>query len=82
MSDLHNKYFRPLERLLSTELVGIDAFREATGLSRKWLAIMEDWGVITHGVRDREPIYSRDDVIIGRLMVDMESPGLRPQRRL
>jgi hypothetical protein len=38
VSDLHNTYFRPLERLLSTELVGIDAFREATGLGRKWLA--------------------------------------------
>ena len=34
VSDLHNKYFRPLERLLSTELVGSDAFRDATGLGR------------------------------------------------
>ena len=41
VSDLHNKYFRPLERLLSTELSGSDAFREATGLGRKWLAIAE-----------------------------------------
>jgi hypothetical protein len=54
VSDLHNTYFRPRERLLSTELVGTDAFREATGLGRKWLAIMQDWGVITHGARDRE----------------------------
>jgi hypothetical protein len=65
--------------LLSTELVGIDAFREATGLGRKWLAIMEEWGVITHGVRNREPIYSRDDVIIGRLMVDMDRLGFGPK---
>jgi DNA-binding transcriptional MerR regulator len=79
VSDLHNKYFRPLERLLSTELVGSDAFREATGLGRKWLAIMQDWGVITHGVRDREPVYSRDDVIIGRLMVDMDRLGFGPK---
>jgi len=79
VSDLHNKYFRPLERLLSTELVGCDAFREATGLGRKWLAIMEDWGVITHGVRDGEPVYSRDDVIIGRLMVDMDHLGFGPK---
>jgi hypothetical protein len=79
VSDLHNKYFRPLERLLSTELVGSDAFREATGLGRKWLAIMEDWGVITHVVRDSEPVYSRDDVIIGRLMVDMDRLGFGPK---
>jgi DNA-binding transcriptional MerR regulator len=79
VSDLHNKYFRPLERLLSTEPVGSDAFREATGLGRKWLAIMEDWGVITHGTRDHEPVYSRDDVIIGRLMVDMDRLGFGPK---
>jgi hypothetical protein len=78
VSDFHNKYFRPLERLLSTELVGTDAFREATGLGRKWLAIMQDWGGITHVMRDREPVYSRDDVITGRLMVDMDRLGFGP----
>lgn len=78
-SDLHNKYFRPLDRLLSTEIVGGEAFRQATGLGRKWLAIMEEWGVITHRVRSGRPVYSRDDVIIGRLMVDMDELGFGPK---
>jgi DNA-binding transcriptional MerR regulator len=78
-SDLHNKYFRPLDRLLSTEIVGTEAFRRATGLGRKWLAIMEEWGVITHTPRSGKPVYSRDDVIIGRLMVDMDTLGFGPK---
>ncbi|MCU0559981.1 MAG: MerR family transcriptional regulator [Desulfobacterales bacterium] len=78
-SDLHNKYFRPLDRLLSTEIVGTEAFRRATGLGRKWLAIMEEWGVITHAPRNGKPVYSRDDVIIGRLMVDMDTLGFGPK---
>ncbi len=78
-SDLHNKYFRPLDRLLSTEIVGSEAFCRATGLGRKWLAIMEEWGVITHRARSGKPVYSRDDVIIGRLMVDMDTLGFGPK---
>lgn len=78
-ADLHNKYFRPLDRLLSTEIVGTEAFRQATGLGRKWLAIMEGWGVITHTRRSGKPVYSRDDVIIGRLMVDMDTLGFGPK---
>jgi DNA-binding transcriptional MerR regulator len=79
VSDFHNKYFRPLERLLSTEIVGRDAFCEATGLGRKWLATMESWDIITHHEKDGEPVYSRDDLIIGRLMVDMDQLGFGPK---
>jgi DNA-binding transcriptional MerR regulator len=79
VADLHNKYFRPLDRLLATEVVGREAFREATGIGRKWLAVMEDWGIITAHPKDGEPLYSRDDLIIGRLMVDMDRLGFGPK---
>jgi DNA-binding transcriptional MerR regulator len=79
VSDLHNKYFRPLDRLLATEVVGREAFQEATGIGRKWLAIMEDWGVITHRSENGEPVYSRDDLIIARLMIDMDRLGFGPK---
>jgi DNA-binding transcriptional MerR regulator len=79
VSDFHNKYFRPLDRLLSTEIVGRDAFRKTTGLGRKWLATMETWGVITGREKDGGPVYSRDDLIIGRLMVDMDQLGFGPK---
>jgi DNA-binding transcriptional MerR regulator len=79
VSDLHNKYFRPLDRLLATDVIGREAFREATGIGRKWLAVMEDWGIITAHPKNGEPVYSRDDLIIGRLMVDMDRLGFGPK---
>jgi DNA-binding transcriptional MerR regulator len=79
VSDLHNKYFRPLDRLLATEVVGREAFQAATGMARKWLATMEDWGVITYHSKNGEPVYSRDDLIIGRLMIDMDRLGFGPK---
>jgi DNA-binding transcriptional MerR regulator len=79
VSELHNKYFRPLDRLLATEVVGREAFQEATGIGRKWLAIMEEWGVITCSQNNGDPVFSRDDIIIGRLMVDMDRLGFGPK---
>ncbi len=79
ISQFHSKYLRPLDRLLSSSIVGSGAFREATGLSRKWLANMEKWGVITADYENGKPIYSPDDVIIGRLLVDMDNLGFGPR---
>ena len=79
LSQLHNKYFRPVDRLLSNEIVGRDAFCEATGLGPKWLHRAEDWGVITPETRAGQVIFSTDDVAIGKLMVDMEVIGVGPK---
>ena len=79
ISQFHSKYLRPLDRLLSSSIVGSDAFREATGLGRKWLENMEKWGIITADYENGEPVYSPDDVIIGRLLVDMDNLGFGPQ---
>jgi len=40
---------------------------------------MEEWGVITAEYRERRPIYSQDDVIIGKLLVDMDRIGFGPK---
>lgn len=79
ISQFHSKYLRPLDLLLSSSIAGSDAFRESTGLSRKWLANMEKWGVITADYENGEPVYSPDDVIIGRLLVDMDNLGFGPK---
>src|SRR6056297_2395875 len=44
---VNSRYFRPMERLVETEIKGRTEFREATGLSDKWLGKMEEWGIIT-----------------------------------
>ena len=74
-----SEYFRPLDRLFTNEVTGREVFRKATGLSRKWLATMEEWGVITAAVRDEQPVYSQDDVILGKLLVDMDRIGFGPK---
>ncbi len=79
VSAFHNRYFRPLDRLLSREVVGRRAFCEATGLGRKWLEVMEDWGVLAAESRGGRPAYSADDVILARLIVDMDRLGFGPK---
>jgi len=74
-----NKYFKPLEWFLTGEITGREAFREATGLSSTWLVRMEEWEVITAHIKDGHPVYSQDDVIIGRLLVDMDRLGFGPK---
>jgi DNA-binding transcriptional MerR regulator len=73
------EYFRPLDQLLSSEVNGKQLFLEATGLSEKWLKKMEEWHVITSEKRDDESFYSQDDVIIGKLIADMDHIGIGPR---
>ena len=74
-----SEYFRPIDQLLSTEINGRQAFLETTGLSEKWLAKMEEWHVITSDKRKNEYFYSQDDVIIGKLIADMDRIGIGPR---
>jgi len=77
--ELHSKYFRPADRLLTEEIVGRDAFNETTGLGRKWIRKAEEWGLIKPQVHDGKPVYSIDDVAVGKLMVDMDRIGFGPK---
>ncbi len=80
ISQFHSRFFRPADRLFANEVKGRDAFRQATGLGKKWLAKAEEWRVITPEVlEDGEATYSPDDVAIGKLMVDMDQLGFGPK---
>jgi DNA-binding transcriptional MerR regulator len=79
VSQFYSRFFRPADRLFNKEVVGRDAFREATGLGGKWLNKAEEWGVITPENRNGEVVYSPDDLAVGRLMVDMDSIGFGPK---
>lgn len=74
-----SEYFRPVDRLMSDAVIGADHFQKVTGLGKKWLAKMENWGIITADKRTGDPVYSYDDVAIGKLLVDLERIGLGPQ---
>jgi DNA-binding transcriptional MerR regulator len=79
VSQFHSKFSRPMDRLLTTEVIGRDAFREATGLGCKWLSRAIEWGLLSPETRDEEEVFSADDVAIGKLMVDMERVGFGPK---
>jgi DNA-binding transcriptional MerR regulator len=72
-------HFRPQDRLVLGEVVGRDAFCDATGLGEKWLKRMEDLEIITSEEREGEFYYSQDDVLIGKLLVDVDFLGLGPK---
>jgi DNA-binding transcriptional MerR regulator len=76
---LHTDYFRPVDKLLPTEVAGEERFRQATGLGRRWLAKMEEWRIITPEIRNGQKIYSQDDLTLGKVVVDMDKIGLGPK---
>lgn len=79
ISQFYSRFFRPADRLLAKEVVGEEAFREATGLGLKWLNRAEEWDVITPEIRNGDVVYSPDDLAIGKLMVDMDHLGFGPK---
>jgi hypothetical protein len=48
-------------------------------MAAKWLIKFESWGIITAKEINGEPVYSQDDVIIGKLLVDMDRIGFGPK---
>ena len=74
-----SEFIKPMDYFLSSEIAGREAFREETGLGGKWLAKMEEWGVISTSRRDGDLSYSQDDVIIGKLIVEMDRTGYGPK---
>ncbi|MFZ0929045.1 MAG: MerR family transcriptional regulator [Syntrophobacteraceae bacterium] len=76
---LHTDYFRPVDKLLPTEIVGEKQFQKATGLGRRWLVKMEKWRILTPEIRKGQKVYSQDDLTLGKVIVDMDKIGLGPK---
>lgn len=74
-----SEYFRPLDRLIAVAVTGREAFREATGLSAKWLGKFEEWGIIGFEMHEGRPVYTPDDAILGKLIVSMDHLGFGPK---
>jgi DNA-binding transcriptional MerR regulator len=77
--DLRIGYFSPLDQFLQKEVVGEEALAKVTGMARKWIAEFEEWGVISSVMREGQKVYSQDDVIIGKLLVDLDRAGFGPK---
>jgi len=77
--ELRIGYFSPLDQFLQKEVVGEDALAKATGMAKKWIAKFDEWGVISSVMREGQKVYSQDDVIIGKLLVDLDRAGFGPK---
>ena len=73
---LRREYFRPVDQLLPNEVEGEEAFLKATELGGKWLARMEEWGIISPEIRDGRKVYSQDDITLGKLVLEMDKVGI------
>lgn len=79
---LRSEYFRPLEQYLGSGVVGDEAFLEATGLNPKYLPRFKEWGYVSDKVVDGENVYSQDDIIIVKVLIDMDKIGLNRKNNL
>lgn len=75
MLKLRSEYFRPLEQYLGSGVEGDEAFLEATGLNPKWLPRFKQWGYISSKQVNGQSVYSQDDVIIAKVLIDMDELG-------
>jgi DNA-binding transcriptional MerR regulator len=76
MLKLRTDYFRPMEHYLGTGIVGDEAFLKATGMASRWLPIFKEYDLISSRQQDGENVYSQDDIIIGKVMVNMAKLGI------
>ncbi len=74
-----SEYFRPIDQFVTKEITGREAFLEATGMGPKWLDKMEEWGILRAERENGRLTYSIEDVIIGKLLVDMDKIGFGPK---
>ena len=69
----------PMNQIYSGSIKGRNSFLRATGLSGKWLDKMQEWQIITPEKVADQMVYSPDDVMIGKLIVEMDRLGLGPK---
>jgi DNA-binding transcriptional MerR regulator len=70
---------RPIDQMSLEMISGRENFIKKTGMGEKYLMLMEEWGIINPEVKDGVLIYSPDNVIIGKLIVDMDRLGFVPE---
>lgn len=76
---LRSEYFRPMEQYLGSGVVGDEAFLEATGLSPKLLPRFQEWGFLNPKVVDGRNVYTQDDIIIAKVLINMGELGFSRQ---
>jgi DNA-binding transcriptional MerR regulator len=77
--EVRSDYFKPESQFLETEVTGLSDYLKATGLGAHWAEKLEQWELIKPVVKNDLKIYTGGDVIIGRLVRNMDRVGLGPK---
>lgn len=77
---IKSDYFQPMDQFLTEEIIGVEDFLEATGMSADRLEDFEGWRIIAPTLRDGVKVYSHEDLKIGMVIGDMRRAGLSRER--
>lgn len=69
----------PIDQISLDSVEGAEAFMKATGMSSKWLDKMQEWEILTPTQKDGKTFYAPEDVIIGKLVVELDRLGVGPK---
>jgi len=70
------KQFRPLEWLMEKAVKGRNAYLEATGIDENWLEFVEQNGIVSPESDGDRPVYTPDDVLVGKLLSSLNDDSL------
>jgi len=70
-----DQFLKHLERLFPPKVVGRTSFTGITGLTEDFLDQLEQWQVIIPDISEGKPVYSTQNIIIGRLINECERLG-------
>ncbi len=74
-----SEYFKPFELLLNRKKYSKKDLIEETGIGEKWIEKLEEWKILTFRDEDGVETFSSDDVIIARLIINMDNLGFGPK---
>jgi len=70
-----DQFFKHIERFFPSKAVGRETFVAVTGVSDAELSLLEEWGIIVPDQSEGQPVYSGENVIIGRLIGEFDRLG-------
>ena len=77
--EVMSEYFKPFELLLNKKKYSKKELMAETGIGEKWIEKLEEWDILTARDDNGLETFSGDDVIIARLIINMDNLGFGPK---
>jgi DNA-binding transcriptional MerR regulator len=80
IKEIMDKFFKQVERLFPSKIIGKKALSSMAGLTEENLSQLEEWQVMAPEIMDGQPVYPIEDVIIARTIKEVERLGFLPEK--